>query len=313
MLFHQFSRGKFLLNSEYFILDGAKGIALPTIYGQYLTVEESKIEPHILIYWQSLSEKKTWLSFELTHEFDLVHLVGDKKSANLIRSIFMDNKVILKSKNQTFFFKMEADFPSYWGLGSSSTFIYNLSAFLKCNPFELNQKYFKGSGYDIAVAQVGNSIVFNLKDSIAQYHQIDFNPPFLNCLYFVYLNHKQNSRNGIVQYRNQSLATEKYIEPLNQITNDIMHSKQLSEFEKLLNKHEYIIAEALKMIPVKQQLFSDYWGAIKSLGAWGGDFVLACSNCSQKETMEYFHQKGFFTVLPYKDIIFAPKNTDSLE
>ena len=34
-----YSNGKLLITGEYLVLDGAKALALPTKYGQYLTVE----------------------------------------------------------------------------------------------------------------------------------------------------------------------------------------------------------------------------------------------------------------------------------
>jgi hypothetical protein len=36
------------------------------------------------------------------------------------------------------------------------------------------------------------------------------------------------------------------------------------------------------------------------LGAWGGDFILATGN---DETPNYFNQKGFSTVIPYKEMV----------
>jgi hypothetical protein len=43
-------------------------------------------------------------------------------------------------------------------------------------------------------------------------------------------------------------------------------------------------------------------GAIKSLGAWGGDFILASGN---QKTPNYFHEKGFKTVISYSEMIFG--------
>jgi hypothetical protein len=47
-------------------------------------------------------------------------------------------------------------------------------------------------------------------------------------------------------------------------------------------------------------LFSDFDGAVKSLGAWGGDFVLAISN---EDPTTYFKSKGYETIIAYKDMI----------
>jgi hypothetical protein len=47
-------------------------------------------------------------------------------------------------------------------------------------------------------------------------------------------------------------------------------------------------------------LFPDYSRAIKSLGAWGGDFVLATGNFNE---MDYFKQKGFHTIISYHKMV----------
>ena len=47
-------------------------------------------------------------------------------------------------------------------------------------------------------------------------------------------------------------------------------------------------------------LFPDYFGTLKSLGAWGGDFILATGN---KDTSQYFIDKGYATILKYSDMV----------
>jgi len=51
---------------------------------------------------------------------------------------------------------------------------------------------------------------------------------------------------------------------------------------------------------VHASLFSDFPGSIKSLGAWGGDFVLAAS-ASPAEN--YFKTRGYTTYFAYHDFI----------
>ncbi len=50
-------------------------------------------------------------------------------------------------------------------------------------------------------------------------------------------------------------------------------------------------------------MFSDYWGEVKSLGAWGGDFVLVTSKKPIEETREYFLNKGNDVFIPYAELI----------
>jgi len=54
------------------------------------------------------------------------------------------------------------------------------------------------------------------------------------------------------------------------------------------------------MQTVKEALFPDFKGVIKSLGAWGGDFVLAIS---RENPTGYFRERGYETVLPFSEMI----------
>jgi mevalonate kinase len=54
-----FSNGKLLITGEYFVLDGAKSLAVPTKYGQDLSFESIQ-EPQLI--WQSFDENgECWL------------------------------------------------------------------------------------------------------------------------------------------------------------------------------------------------------------------------------------------------------------
>lgn len=77
-------------------------------------------------------------------------------------------------------------------------------------------------------------------------------------------------------------------------------STSLIDFELLLKEHEAIIADIIQETPVQERLFADYFGQIKSLGAWGGDFILATGN---DNTKTYFEKKGYETVIPFDEMI----------
>ena len=76
--------------------------------------------------------------------------------------------------------------------------------------------------------------------------------------------------------------------------------QKLSEFEKLIQEHEKIISSIIELPTVKERLFPDYFGTLKSLGAWGGDFILATGD---KNTPQYFKAKGYTTILRYSDMV----------
>ena len=54
------------------------------------------------------------------------------------------------------------------------------------------------------------------------------------------------------------------------------------------------------MQTIKEAVFPDFNGVIKSLGAWGGDFVMVVS---QENPKKYFAQKGYEIMLTYGEMI----------
>ena len=115
---------------------------------------------------------------------------------------------------------------------------------------------------------------------------------------------KQNSRSGIRHFYEQDATTRQaVIKELNVITTQILEVEKLEDFESLLLKHEQIIATHLQLERAQDLYFGDYWGAVKSLGAWGGDFVLVTSNRAKEETITYFRERGFEVVLGYREMV----------
>lgn len=54
---------------------------------------------------------------------------------------------------------------------------------------------------------------------------------------------------------------------------------------------------------IKDQNFPDFQGEIKSLGAWGGDIVLATASNGKEALESYFKAKGYEKVIPYAELI----------
>lgn len=302
-----FSCGKFLITSEYFVLDGAIGLALPTQQGQRLTVSTLDSETFSL-QWNSYdANNHVWLSAVfLQQHFENEFTAFENKEINTLLHILKEAKKL----NATFLaspaiieVNTHLDFPNNWGLGSSATLINNIANWAQVNPFLLLENTFGGSGYDIAVAQAQHAITFQRKNNQPLIEKTKLNWPFLDQLFFVHLKKKQNSREGIAHYKQIPIDKHAVSLHLNEITQQLILADNLATFENLLNQHEALIANSLQLQEAKQLYFADYWGSIKSLGAWGGDFVLATSNRSIDETTKYFAEKGFFTVLKYSQII----------
>ncbi len=291
------ANGKLLLTGEYFILDGAVGLALPTKFGQTLSVESSAEKG---IFWKSVDhENKVWFEANFSASLEIIFATNDEIAATLQNILLKSQISNLKSQ-----FTTKLDFPQNWGLGSSSTLISLLAQYANVDPYELLAKTFGGSGYDIACATAKSAITYQLTTHGSRLtNAIDFNPTFKEHLYFVHLGKKQNSREGIRQYRNLTVDKSDYIEQISELTQKIIHANELDEFCYYMEVHENIVANVLNLRKVKDLYFPDFPGTIKSLGAWGGDFVLVASDESPEMISAYFQQKGFPVILSYRDMI----------
>ncbi len=286
------------------MLDGALALSLPTKKGQHLTVK--KYNGSDLV-WKSLDENgEVWFKSKISLlDFSPVDTTDEELSkyiTKLLKSAVRLNSEFLSKWNG---FKVETnlEFSRDWGLGSSSSLTYAVAEWADIHPVLLHFKVSNGSGYDVACAGADSAILYQVVDDSIKYEPIEFLPSFRNNLYFVHLNKKQSSIDGIKHYTKTVKSKAKFCKSLTTITEEIIETKSLASFEKLIEKHEDIVSKALKLDKVKNQLFSDYWGAIKSLGAWGGDFVLACSSKSAKETKSYFEAKGYTTVIPFEEMV----------
>ncbi len=302
-----YSNGKLLLTAEYVVLDGAKALALPTKFGQDLKIEKTET---LKLLWSSFDiNKNSWF----TTEFDLQNLniiTPDKNiqvSKTLQKILKEALKLVPKDRRSSFLSVKKGlhvttnlSFPQNWGLGTSSTLINNIAKWAKVDAFKLLQNSFGGSGYDIACAENNTPILFHLNNKNAIIEPINFNPSFKDRLFFVHLNKKQNSREGIKKYKNFKENTSAIADEITTLTNTFLKANNISFFEKVIIEHENIIASVIHEEPVQKALFSDYFGQTKSLGAWGGDFILATGN---EKTPAYFKNKGFHTVIPYADMI----------
>jgi mevalonate kinase len=297
-----YSNGKLLITGEYLVLDGAEALALPTKFGQNLIVEEGSNNE---IVWKSYdADDSIW--FQDTILFtDIMEPQVPSESVKstlikILQEAYLMNPQFLNSSSG-YTISTQLSFPKKWGLGTSSTLINNIAEWASIDAFKLLNSSFGGSGYDIACAQNDTPIVYSLKEGKPIVQNITFNPDFSENIYFVYLNKKQSSKTAIANYQdNKSSHLEKSIAKINKITADIILSKKIETFEHAIEKHEVEMSHVLETSTIKETLFPDFNGQIKSLGAWGGDFVMVTSQVNPKA---YFHSKGFDTLLSYEEMI----------
>jgi len=303
-----YSHGKFLITGEYLVLKGALALAQPLRFGQHMDVKKTT---QAILQWKSLDVAgNAWadMTFSLP---DLKILSSsfanrkdfEKKIAETLQQILIEAKLLKPGflENESgYSIETRLSFSADWGLGSSSTLINNIASWAQVDAFALSGRTMGGSGYDIACANSNQPITYQLIEGTAQIKKVQFDPCFKENLYFIYLNKKQNSREGIEKFRLSKFDDKSLVEEISTITKKILSTDRLADFENLLRDHEEIIAGILKTEPVQKRLFSDYFGQIKSLGAWGGDFILATGN---EHTPAYFKNKGYDTVFPYSAMI----------
>ncbi|MDC3365957.1 GYDIA family GHMP kinase [Flavobacteriaceae bacterium] len=304
-----YSNGKLLLTGEYLVLEGASALAVPTKFGQDLLVEKIK-EPQLI--WGSFTNTgDCW--FEAVFELPKLRLVqatfnsDSDGSADFIAETLQDillesrklNPEFLKSEHG-FQVKTNLTFPRDWGLGTSSTLINNIAQWAKVDAFQLLWNSFSGSGYDIANAKYNSPILYEVKNQKPVIKKVDFTPSFSDQLFFIHLNKKQDSKDGIARFKEKREKTNNEIQLVSEISRQLVKQQKLSEFEKLIHEHEKIISSIIELPTVKESIFPDYFGNLKSLGAWGGDFILATGN---KDTPQYFKTKGYTTILRYSDMV----------
>jgi mevalonate kinase len=304
-----YSNGKLLLTGEYLVLEGATALAVPTKFGQDLIVE--KIKENQLIWGSFTNTGDCW--FEAVFELPKLRLVNasfnseKEGSAEFIAETLQDilsetrklNPEFLQSE-QGFLVKTNLTFPRDWGLGTSSTLINNIAQWAKVDAFQLLWNSFSGSGYDIANAKHNTPILYQVKNQQTIVKKVDFTPSFSDQLFFVHLNKKQDSKAGIARFKEKREKINNEIQLVSEISKQLIQEQKLLEFEKLIQEHEKIISSIIELPTVKERLFPDYFGTLKSLGAWGGDFILATGN---KDTSQYFIDKGYATILKYSDMV----------
>ena len=294
------SHGKLMITGEYFVLHGAKSLMLPTKFYQEMTV--SKLNKKDKILWESYDQNNNkWFSVELNLP-DLT-IQGEKtKEKIFLKKIlgFIAKKNPKKFKNNSGInIETRMDFNRSWGLGSSAILINNLSNYFGLDPFEVSKNVTNSSGADIASVLTSKPITYSLNNKKPMYKHVNFNPEFSKNLLFVFLNKKQSSSKEVEKFKSLKI-NDSEVNSITQITNEILNCKEIDDFNYLINEHEEIISNKINKKPVKNLLFNDFKGSIKSLGAWGGDFVLACSKNNSKN---YFKRKGFETSFSFDEIL----------
>lgn len=295
-----FSPGKLMLTSEYVAVDGALVLAVPTKLGQEFFFTENDDEKS-LIHWSAYHQDQLWLESLIDYSSWTILETNNYKASEFILKVLKNVQELSTIKfktNNSYNLKTNLQFPSDFGLGSSSTLMSNLGEWAEIDPFILNEISLGGSGYDVAVAKENSAILYS-RFPERVYEKVKFDPSFKDELIFIHLNQKQDTREGISHYKSKPTSTE-LINEYSELTKMIVNSQNLEEFSQLMTLHEQKLSDFLGVPTVKEKYFQNCSSFVKSLGAWGGDFVLASKFGDYKD---YFKRQGFDKIFSWEDII----------
>ncbi len=293
-----YSSGKLLLTSEYMVLAGSLCLSLPTKLGQTMEVNQNAKNT---ISWKSFDNKgELWFS----NEFKISDLEptqsknpGVEMRLTKLLSYIKKNGSI-DFDNVGYAIETHLQFDRNWGLGSSSTLVANLAKWADVDGIDLLHSAFQGSGYDVATGIENETILYQLLDK-PTWRSTVFNPSFSDELYFVYLGRKQNSEVEVNRF-NKNTITKSQKKIFTDFTNSILTCTTINSFEQVLTEHEQALSNILHRQTIKEERFEDYPRSIKSLGAWGGDFILVTGD---EESQTYFKNKGYDTIVPWHEMI----------
>lgn len=290
--------GKLLLFGEFLVLKGALCLAMPLNYGQYLQVSEKENKE---IIWEAFDHKNNcWFHARLDEDLKIL-----ETNQPLQAAIVIDLLKKIRKQKATFFsngwhFKFNLDFNREYGFGTSSTMLSLLSQWSGVDVYELSAESFKTSGYDLAAARESQPFIYTIKNKI----ESSFTLPesITNRLLFIYSGKKQTTSGIAKKFSEQHLNPTNAVEQMNRIVSEAAVSIDIEKWEELMTESEDLLAPMLQMKPVKELYFKDYPYAIKSLGAWGGDFIMATYR-DLKDAQKYFKEKGYEVQYTYNELI----------
>ena len=300
------SNGKLMISGEYLVLAGAGALAVPVRMGQSMRVVETGAAAGSLE-WSAREKGNEWFRARYGGAGMEMEEYSDETIAKTLQTILLEaikmNPRFLDDRRSRLV-TTELEFDRQWGLGSSSTLVSNLAWWANVNPYQLLFRTLGGSGYDIACARSQGPLIYHYKGHQEQprVSQVGFHPVFSENLYFVYTGKKQSSPGSLEGYHAEE-SDPVDVRRISEISRQMLMTHELEKFIQLMLKHERITAKAIGKTPVMETSFSDFDGAVKSLGAWGGDFLLAASSLDRADLSAYFVSKGFHSPIPFEDLV----------
>lgn len=290
-----------MLCGEYAVTIGVEALAVPVQLGQWMYVWEfnSPLGGDRLIWEAKEKDGSTWLNehFSLPLLSDFVESsVSDELEGQLLRNT--DRNVIKKmlglvasdfwKAGKSYRIETQLEFNRNSGLGSSSTMISNFARYTGLDAQWLQQQVFGGSGYDVAVAEVGKGLVFWKQNDVAHWGPWSLSTQLTENWQVVFLGQKQNSRDSLsqVKIRLQEIQNDNFLlHQLQQILAAVKMASEVPMLEAGLEMWQAVLSMGLDLeTPYQHFGFQPIKGGVcKWLGAWGGDMLLVNAVFAEKQ------------------------------
>jgi mevalonate kinase len=298
------AHGKLLLSAEYMVMFGAKALAVPLKKGQTLDLLHK--ESTQVFSWKAFYNKKLWFEASF-HPATLKILDTSNMAMALSLKEILQACIEMMPSFQESLFRKDAvttlDFPPEYGFGSSSTLISLLAEWAEVNPFDLHFMVSEGSGYDLACALADGPITYKLRENLPQYQHIPFFPSFQEHIWFAWLGKKQETASHLREIAPRIKPGFDVIYKFSEFTSAMIEAPTLEEFSRVMDVHEDELSQILGMEKISSTL-SALPGSVKSLGAWGGDFVMIASEADRETLASYLLEKGIQVLYSYKELVY---------
>lgn len=290
-----FARGKLLLTSEYVVLDGVPALAIPTVLGQRLEVSETKGSS--VVHWTAVDfDGRVWLEGDLERA-DSAWMAADETLEPVAQLMNAAEKIGQRPfpGGQV---RTQLEFPTTYGWGSSSSLISLVAQWQGIDALPLHFATQNGSGYDTVCATANGPLWYRKTGAqSAEWHATSLDHWPHDSLYLVHLGSKQKSAADVVRYRTLTPGLLE-LKDMEHAAHALYEAATFSDWGQAARVHEARMATLLGRTPVSEAALKGYPHACKSLGAWGGDFVLV--QVADDTDLQWFKDQGFSTVLPWK-------------
>lgn len=300
------AHGKLLVSAEYMVLFGSRALAIPLQLGQSLRRIRSE-HPRVFS-WRAIYSEKTWFNATMDPGSLRILSSSDSDKAEWLRSLIRASIELMPSFQEDLFrwdVETHLDFSPQWGLGSSSTVTALVAEWAEVNPLDLHFMVSEGSGYDVACAIADGPIQYQIRDNAPHYQHVPFLPSFSPQIFFAWLGSKQPTSAHLREMKGRFQPGYEEIHRFSRITDAMIDAEDLSTFRGLMEEHEDALASLLEMEKISESRLHGIPGTVKSLGAWGGDFVMIASDADEKDLFNYLHERDIRIIYRYNDIVYG--------